>query len=269
MPTMESVTNNIHFSLFKGEFGRRKSTQALTYPKPQYWFDFDGKMDALQLPMRHWGIKPTDINFDYYNNWTKARIKMEAFQVSCPFKTLIVDTITTSSDAMLRQVRQAKKGTKRKSGALAGISIGDIDVQELEDFNAEAAGLVEMVALLKDIHKYHKIDIILIAHVIRTESKSLDNTITISRQIVTAAKKPAVKIPGACGEVYHFDTETDIDISKGGKFNIKTSNTGEDFARTALPLPNVIDIGNDSLYEKYVLPAIKKLNAEPEKVDSF
>src|SRR5438552_11504057 len=100
MPTMESVTNNVHFSLFKGEPGTRKSTAALSYPKPSYWFSFDGKMNALSIPMKLWQIDPKLITFDDYTDWTKARNKLEQLQVNCPYKTIVIDSITSCADYM-------------------------------------------------------------------------------------------------------------------------------------------------------------------------
>jgi len=258
MPDMSTVGNDVHFSLFKGEPGVRKSTSALSYPKPIYFFSFDGKMNALSIPMKRWGIDPKDVQFDDYTNWTDARSKLESLRVNCAYKTVVIDSITSCADYMLRQVLLSKSGKSRNSGAAAGKVIGGIAVNEIEDFNAESAGLTELIALTKDIHKFHKIDIILIAHVIRTEAKSLDGSINVSRVLVTAGKKPAAKIPAYCDETYHFGVEADMDLSKGGAYNILTSHVGEDFARTTLPLPTKIVIGDGNLYEDYIKPAINK-----------
>src|SRR5215831_17855042 len=119
MPDMSAVNNNIHFSMFKGEPGTRKSTHALSYPKPQYWFSFDGKMNALQLPMRLWGIDPKLVHYDDYTNWDSARMKLEQFQVNCAYKSIVIDSITSVGDYMLRQVRIKKKGKTTKSGGTA------------------------------------------------------------------------------------------------------------------------------------------------------
>lgn len=265
MPTMESVANNVHFSLFTGEPGTRKSTCALSYPKPIYFFSFDGKMNALTIPMRAWGVNASEISFDDYSDWTKARTKLESFRVNCPFKTIVIDSITSCADYMLRQVLELKAGKTRQSGASAGKSIGGIAVNEIEDFNAESAGLTELIALTKDIHKFHKIDVILIAHLIRTEQKSLDGKVNVSRTIVTAGKKPAAKIPAYCDETYHFRVKSDIDVSKGGSYGLLTTHVGEDFARTTLPLPKEIEFGNDPLYDKWILPAIQSLNKPNQK----
>ncbi len=189
MSDMSTINNDVHFSLFTGEPGVRKSTTALTYPKPMYWFSFDGKMGALTLPMKRWGIDPKSIHYDDYSDWTTARNKLEQLQVTCPYKTIVIDSITSCADYMLRQVLTLKSGKTRKSGADQGKVIGGISVNEVEDFNAESAGLTELIALTKDIHKHHKVDIILIAHVIRIESKSLDGKVNVSRTIVTAGKR--------------------------------------------------------------------------------
>ena len=160
----------------------------------------------------------------------------------------------------MRQVLKAKQGKSRASGAAAGKNIGGISVNEIEDFNAESAGLTELLALTKDIHKFHKVDVILIAHVIRTEARSLDGSINVSRTIVTAGKKPAAKIPAYCDETYHFGLEKAIDASVAGDHNVLTSHAGEDYARTSLPLPSKIIYGpNDNFYQKYIAPAIKEM----------
>jgi hypothetical protein len=269
MSTMADVKNDVHFTLIKGEPGTRKSTQALSYPKPMYWFSFDQKMNALSIPMRKWNIDPKQISYDDYNDWNKARAQLEKFQVNCPFKTIVLDSITSNADAMIRQAILLKKGVTRASGSAAGKSIGGISVAEIEDYNAESAGLTEMIALLKDIHKFHKIDIILIAHIIRTESKSLDGVTNVSRVIVTAGKKPAAKIPAYCDEIYHFGVETALEVGKGGTYTCLTSNVGDDYARTTLELPMLIKIQEgDNLYEKYIKPAIDKQKLLPQKQET-
>ena len=258
MPTMENISNKVHYTLLKGEPGTRKSTAALTWPKPMYWFSFDQKMNALQLPMKLWNIDPKMITFDDYAEWTPARQKLEQMAITCPYKTIVIDSITSCADSMLRQTLKAKQGKKRGSGADAGKSIGGISVNEMEDFNAEAAGLTELIALTKDIKNYHKIDIILIAHVIRADYKSIDGTTHISRTLVTAAKKPAAKIPAYCDETYQFGWEASPIVGVAGDLVVQTVNNGEDYARTTLDLPAMIKLKNDNLYEKYILPAINK-----------
>jgi hypothetical protein len=245
--------------MFKGEPGTRKSSQALSFPTPQYWFSWDRKMSSLLLPMRQWKIDPKSIDYDDYDDWTKARIKLEQFQVNCKYKTLVFDSITSCADSALRQTMKLKSGVTRQSGAQAGKHVGGIAVNEIEDYMAESSALMELISLTKDIHSYHKINIILIAHVIQAEYKSSSGQTHMSRTIVTAGKRVAPKIPAYCGEVYHFNIKPGFREGAGGSYSLLTTHTGDDFARTALPLPNEIIFNDDSLYTKWIEPAIKEL----------
>jgi len=260
MPSMEDVNFDSLYCLFKGEPGTRKSTQALSFPGPQYWFSWDRKMNGIALPMRKWGIDPKTVKYDDYDDWTKAKKKLEELQVTCPYKTLVFDSITSCADMTLRQTTRLKYGITRQSGAPAGKLIAGIAVNEIEDYNAESAALQELIALTKDIQSYHKINIILIAHVIRAEYRdSTKKTTHISRQIVTAGKNVAAKIPAYCGEVYHFNIKSGMIEGAGGDYSLLTEHTGDDFARTALGLDREVVFKDKPLYETYIKPAITKM----------
>lgn len=263
---MSQVDLNVLYALLKGEPGTKKSTSALSFPRPQFWLSFDRKMEALLLPMKHWGINPKDIHYEDYDNWSipkpgemSAKAKLESLQLNCPYKTIVCDSITSIGDASLRQAMKMKGGTTRASGQAAGKNISGIAVNELEDYNAESAVLSELVALTKDIHKFHHVNIVLIAHVIQADYRSIGGETHISRTIVTAAKKIAAKIPAYCTEVYHFNIKKSFDTAQGGTYALLTEHTGDDFARTALPLPKEIEFGNQPLYDNWLKPAIDKL----------
>lgn len=249
MKTLDQVTNDTHFTLFKGEPGMRKSTQALTYPKPQYWGSWDKKMNGLIIPMQKWKVNPKEITFDDFSNWSAGRKQLENFVLNCPYKTVIIDSITTLADAVLRETRGLKGDGGKK--------IGNQSVDSIEEYNAEAAALTELFGLLKDIRSNHKIDIIVIGHVIRTENKDLTGKTTVSRVLVTAGKKPAAKIPAICDEIYQFDMIKNPIVGEEGKYVVYTRGNEEDYARTTLPLEGKLEVGNDQLYEKFIKPAIE------------
>jgi hypothetical protein len=259
VPTLESLNYNCLYCLFKGEPGLRKSGAALSFPKPIYFFDWDQKMEALGRPMKAWGINPKDVAYDSYKDWNAAKTKLEQFQTNCPYKTLVIDSITSCADAINRQTLKLKMG-----GGETGKRIAGIPVNSIEDFNAEDSALKELVALTKDIHKFHKVNVILIAHVIQKEVKSADGKTHMSRTLVTAGKGIAQKIPAYCGEVYHFNIETGFDASQGGQYALLTQHTGDDFARSSLELPGKIIFGSEPLYDKWLKPAIDKMNEKPE-----
>ena len=270
MPTMNDVNFDALYCLMKGEPGLRKSTQALSFPTPQYWFSWDRKMNSIQLPMRKWGIDPKLITFDDYDDWNKPRIKLEKLQTECPYKTIVLDSITSMADMTLRQTTRMKYGITRQSGAAAGKLIAGIAVNEIEDYNAESAALQELIALTKDIHTYHKVNIILIAHVIQAEYRSTTNNTThISRQIVTAGKKVAAKIPAYCGEIYHFNIKKGFVEGAGGEYSLLTEHAGDDFARSALGLDREIVFGDKPLYDTYIRPAITKMQQQPTTTTKF
>lgn len=264
MPTMNEVDFDAMTFLFKGEPGTRKSTQALSFPTPQYWFSWDRKMNGIALPMRKWGIDPKLITYDDYTDWSTPKKKLEQLQVTCPYKTIVVDSITSMADSTLRQTTKLKYGVTRSSGAAAGKLIAGIAVNEIEDYNAESSALMEMLSLVKDIAAYHKIHVILIAHVVKAEYRDTTKKTThISRQIVTAGKNVAAKLPGYCNEVYHFNIKSGMVEGAGGEYSLLTEHTGDDFARTGIGLSREIVFNDKPLYETYIKPAIAKLKADP------
>jgi len=258
MPTLDSADPSVLFAMLKGEPGTRKSTCALSFPTPQYWVSTDQKMESLILPMKRWGIPPRDVHFDDYKDWERPRAKLEQLQVNCPFKTIIVDSVTSIGDAMTSQVKKLK----RSSGD--GKMIGGIPVSGFEEFNAESAAFQDMIAILKDIKGFHGVNIVLIAHVIGQRKDNDANKLTHhSRIIVTGGDKISGKIASYMTEVYHFNIEGDFNADSGdGKYGLFTTHTGNDYARTSLPLPPKIVFNNEPLYDKWIKPAIDKLKAE-------
>lgn len=257
MPQLSDNDLGALFTMFKGEPGTRKSTCALSYPGPQYWFSTDQKMEALVLPAKRWGVKFSDINYDDYVDWDKPRAKLESMRVNCPYKTIIVDSVTSIGDAMTSQVKKSK----RTDGG--GKSIGGIPVSGFEEFNAEASAFQEMISLLKDVHKYHKVNVILIAHVLGVRKDNDANKLTHhSRIIVTGAEKISAKIASYMTEVYHFNIKAGFEADTEGSYGLMTVHTGNDYARTSLPLPKEIQFNAEPLYDKWIRPAIKKLQDE-------
>ncbi len=259
----ENISDEL-YCLFKGEPGLRKSTCALSFPTPQYWISTDRKMNALKIPMKNWGIDAKQVHYDDYTDWNSIRVQLEKFQVSCPYKTIIADSITSIGDVTNNQTKASKSGMTTKAGEEKGMRVGGIPVNTLEDYKAEASAFQSLIALTKDIHVYHKVNIILIAHVIGERNKDDAKQSThFARIIVTGGKIISAKIPAYCSEIYHFNVESAVDVSKESQYGLLTRHTGDDYARSTLPLPRSIIFGNDPLYDKYVLPAIKQLKEQP------
>lgn len=266
MPTMNDTQDESLYCLFKGEPGTRKSTAALSFPTSQYWFSTDQKMSALRIPMKKWGIDPKLIAYDDYTDFTAIRVKLEQFQVNCPYKTLVVDSVTSFGDVTNRQTMITKAGTTNKKGEEKGLSVGGISINSLEDYKAEASAFSQLIALTKDIKNYHKVNIILIAHVIgERKPQETGGSTHFARIIVTGGKIISAKIPAYCGEVYHFNVEPNPDTAKEDDYGLVTQHTGDDFARTGLPLSRKVQFGNRPLYETFIKPAIAELNSPVSK----
>jgi hypothetical protein len=216
------------FAMLKGEPGTRKSTCALSFPGRQFWVSTDRKMEAMVLPAKRFGIKLTDI-----------------------------DSITSIGDNMTGQVKRIKKAEG------GGKVIGNIPVSGLEEYNAESSAFQELIWLLKDIHAYHNCNIILIAHVVGQRKNDDANKLTHhSRVIITGGDKISGKLASYMTEVYHFNVQAGFAETDEGEYGCFTSHTGNDYARTALPLERYIKFNNQPLYEKWIEPAINRLNAE-------
>lgn len=273
MPTLAQINLNSLFVMMKGEPGTRKSTQALSFPKPQYWVSTDQKMESLILPASKWGVNlHTDVEYDDYSDWDKPRAKLAALQVNCKYKTLIIDSITSIGDNINLQTTKFKMADKN------AYKIGSIPVNTIEDYKAEAAAFQDLIAICKDIHKYHKINVVLIAHVVgQRQPKEGESKTHFSRVIVTGGDKISNKIPAYCTEVYHFNIDSGFSADAPGKYGLFTVHTGNDFARTSLPIAQKIDFGDDPLYDKWIKPGIAKLmieqgqssSASPEKPNAF
>jgi hypothetical protein len=251
MPSLDSYKFDSLYSLFKGEPGLRKSGAALSYPKPIYFFDWDMKIDALQMPVKNWGLNKSEIDYDTYKDWDGAKKKLEQLQVNCKYKTIVIDSITSMADASIRQTLKFKGGDGKK--------IGTIPVSGFDEFNAESAAIAEMIALTKDIKDFHHVNVILIGHVIQKELKGTNGTTHMARILVTAGKNIAQKIPAFCSEIYHFNIVTGMNVSVGGQYAIKTQHTGDDFARSSIGLEPEIIFGNDPLYDKWIKPAMMRM----------
>jgi hypothetical protein len=218
-------------------------------------------MEALALPAIRWGIDWSQVHYDDYTDWDKPKAKLKTLQSGAPgqipYKTIIVDSITSMGDAMTSQVK------KNKASGDTGKTVGGIPVSGFEEFNAESGGFQEMIALLKDINKFHKVHIILIAHVVGVRKSDENNPLTHhSRIIVTGAEKISAKLASYMTEVYHFNITPAFQADKEGAYGLVTVHTGNDYARTSLPLERKIDFNSEPLYTNWIKPAIDKLKAQ-------
>lgn len=250
MKATDFKDDNAIFVLAKGDPGAGKSIAISTWLKrgPMFFFDFDGKIKAI---INFWKRNNPDLlkNLEYerFESYNEAAECFERYiKDGHPFTGGIAwDTLTTSVDSLLVQVNDIKGGGHKKVGGIA--------VNEIEDYNAESSGLTRLIQHAKfKLHVPFKTNFFMLAHVVKVQSTELKTGAIIeSRQLVTAGKKVAAKLPGYFDEIWHFYNDKDMGTGNM-KYLLSTQNSGADFARTSCNLPSVIDC----TYPKYLYDII-------------
>jgi len=87
------VTNLKLKVMIYGKSGTGKTTFACSFPGV-YVFDFDNGMLSQ---------RGKDIQYDVYgkDDWLKFEAKLSEFEKSCPFETLVIDSVTTMEEYLL------------------------------------------------------------------------------------------------------------------------------------------------------------------------
>ena len=219
-------------AMIKGENGTGKSILASSFPDPHFFF-FEKRWKSL---ISYWmKVNPSIINkisFDDLTGMSKYKvIETIKYRVDRPDKkTLVLDSITSAGDEILSTI---------KSGKAEGKVISGIRVNDGEDFSAEDAFFKE----LKELMFSFSGNVIWIAHVLIIEQQNMmKGTTTISRPIVSGAKKIAAKLPGYFDEVWHTQVEN-------GRYKLLTTHRGTDMAKTSLPLDSELDFTDGNGYD--------------------
>lgn len=244
------------YAVFKGDPGAGKSIAASSWAKAGKvrLLDFDGKFGAIHNFYTNIVKQPQVLdNIEYFQpaTFNEGMELLQMFLEDRAFNkegnTIILDTLTTMVDRLLTDIGAIKGKDQSRTGKLK--LVGGIQVSDIEDFNAETSALTRLVVGTK---AECRCNFIMLAHVVQIHSNALDGTVKTSRQLLTAGKKIAAKLPAYFDEIYHFDSQSDFGGS-GQKFYCHTSHSGEDFARTSLPVPVKIDFTGDKLlYEQWI-----------------
>ena len=264
MNSRDVVLNERIFALFKGDPGCGKSIAAVSFPDP-YVIDNDRRMKSV---INFWRPRGKEFDYDFFDSPIEVNKKLEEFQASCPYKTLIYDGITTGSRQILATAKRLRgfdpdtnKFNKTNRRMVAGT-----ELSQIEDYQAETTWFETIINNLKYLSYLHGINVIVTAHVLTTEQTDIKkNLTTTSRTLLTAGKKVAAGLPVDFDEVWHFDVRPSFD-GTSPQYTVVTQNTGWDYAKTALPIDMRIDFTNASLYDK-VMEQVRRaphLRAEPE-----
>lgn len=236
--------------MLKGDNGSGKTVFAGSFPGPVKFFMFDGsKLDILKrfYPNR------TDIEYDIYGA-RRMRIRDARGQVTdikdllqfakeftdlqdyCPYSTVVIDSFTSFSVTCVTfqlDVRVAdEKGVNKSKG---GLTIPDFD---------EYKGETTLVTQALDVSKVLPCHVIWTVHPLpklETSGAGAGMKVTKTSSIAAYGAKTAAMAPGYFNEVWHCEAR-----SAAGTIQrlIHTQTIGDQFAKSALPLPLTLDVTN-------------------------
>lgn len=256
MPTadlMNTVESKYSF-LFKGPVGFGKTLAAATFAQegPVYLFYFDKKepvelikffKDIIKRPELlkniEWGGYSALNANDYLN-------KLIEFDKCCDKFAIISDSLTTMT------------------GSAVGWSLGFNPSKKItaetvkpgmQEYQVETSFVIQALDICKRLpchniwtaHPLPKLDF----------SQSVDaagntrTSVTKTNSLVTYGNRVAGLVPGQFTEIYHFGQESTWDGVAGrsrNKYIVYTEAQGDEMAKTALNLPQKLDITNDLFY---------------------
>ena len=243
-------------ALFKGEPKTGKKFAWASFPEPIYCLDTDGRMASIiSNPL----LNKRDIEYDTFTRYDNFYSKLEELQDNCPFKTVVWHSVTSAArliqDWLFENRGKGKEFSEltetQRENSKQPLSIGKIPIMGIAEYNGESSALSQCLTKCRIIRNVHKVNVIVVCHVIITESPVLGGGARVSRRILTGGNKIASEIPGYFDEVYHFEYKLEGLSESGGRFVAHTKATGTDFAGTSLNnLPEEIDFTNSLFYDE-------------------
>lgn len=215
------------------------------------FFDFDAKLEILK------SLYPTaDIEYDMYgaDNFGKFLDDFQALQTHCPYKTIIVDSLTILSNTCVvyQLMNKGKMGRTTKGG---------VQTTGYDEINGETALITKMLEIMKIVVAKFKCNCIWTTHpVFKIEpatvntSDAADDKQTPGKKVSSIAaygfKIPQV-VPGYFNEIYHVKAaKADMDGSKIRRELYTTWCPDDSDVRSVIQLPNRTDVSDFDLYGK-------------------
>lgn len=240
MPSTKDIDlkNDPHKILLVGENGMGKSIAAASFFKagPIRMWDFDGRLKPVKSYYPN-----ADINYDTFTaeNFRQFITEINSLVNSCPYKTLVLDSVTTASVLCVTFQLGVKGLAKTTSG---------IPKTSWDEINGETVLFTQMLEAMKDVHKRHKVNIIWTAHPVPKIEISDEGTKRLTSLAAYGNKIPAL-IPGYFDEIHNFERVksgmTDF------KYMVNTTPKNNLPGKTAFPnqLPASFDITKKNYYE--------------------
>ena len=242
--------------MLKADNGSGKTVFAASFPGPIKFFMFDGsKLDVVKLffPNR------TDIEYDIYGaretkfrdaNGQPVHIKsliqfadeFNKLQDYCPYATVVLDSFTSFSVTCVTFQLDVRSGSEQSNKnplrSKGGLVIPDFD---------EYKGETTLVTQSLDVSKVLPCHVIWTVHPLpklETSGQGAGMKVSKTTSIAAYGAKTAAMAPSYFNEIWHLETRTDSSVPGGRARIVHTQTIGDQFAKTALPLPPSFDITN-------------------------
>jgi hypothetical protein len=236
-------------AMLKADNGAGKTVLAGSFPGPIKFFMFDGsKLDVLKL----YYPKRTDIEYDIYGaretkfkdiNGQPVHIKsllqfadeFTSLQDNCPWATVVIDSFTSFSVTCVTFQLDVRSNA---DGKAALRSKGGLVIPDFDEYKGETT----LVTQTLDVSKVLPCHVIWTAHPLpklETSGAGAGMRVTKTSSIAAYGAKTAAMAPGYFNEVWHLE----VRFAAGLRSRIlHTQTIGDQFAKTALPLPAEIDV---------------------------
>lgn len=252
-----TIDENISF-LFKGPFGMAKTCAAASAAVfgPVHIAYFD-KKKPIELKKYFTNIlkRPElleNITYDVYgaenaNEYLNQIFKWQA--QGCRYIALITDSLTSltaSAVGWSMGFRDTKGPNKDEMNSKSVQLIPDWD-----EYKIETSFVVQALDILTTLPAM----VIWNAHPLpstRIEGSGKGISVTKTVSLVTYGNKVAGMVPGRFTEIYHFGKEIDYNTNPSThRYICHTDAVGDDFARSALTLPQQIDHTNKPFFSEW------------------
>lgn len=258
------------FALFKGASGTGKSVAALSFPG-LFNFDYDFKMPAIAL--KHFPKK--SIEWETFNDtdnvsnllasWLECpacgyKRTCQLCGTKCPYETLLHDSITGMENLVVKTIAETKGESvpqmmKSMLKSKGNSSSNKTDMMDFDYYKAEMRFTDWLISVNKVLwaRQGNPKHVIFTAHVLTTENRNiLTGLVTRTKSIVSQGNKVAAYVPTQFDEDYTFayGEEGGLDgRTTEIKRYVTTRPQGEDMARSAYRLPDIIEFTNGSFYD--------------------
>lgn len=272
----DAVIRPVLTLLSKGNQGSGKTIFSCSPSlRPTYVFNCEGRFDSV---LTYYKGNLKDLEYDDFpigTGYDKLDKKMDELVSRCEYNTVVMSSLTSFIYVILNHLIRAKAGQTRGQGNQqrpAGLKIGGIPVNELEDYNAEDSAIINDLISFFQQMKANGVNCILEAHITPYELSWFEGGQKITKtiqQILTKGKKAPASVPAFFNEIWLFEKSYEgVIVGKQSKrYAVNTSGSPLDDCKTSWDIEG-FDFTNDKdPFGNLVLPQLSREVKETPRVD--